>query len=143
MDSLFKQYEGIFQEKEESSKKESEFKFAYSPFALQDAIGERSAKKAWLEYQKLRIKEGILTEELIHKIISKTRDMLAISLGADKESLNIKNDYPFNKSKKDAKNWPTEKLKQFYTNLISAYHRSRLESGIDLDTTLEKLILNI
>lgn len=142
MNSLFKEYNGVFEEKESPKEEKALPTFAYSPFALQDAIGEGSAKKAWLEYQKLRIKEDIQAEELIHKIANKARDMLAISLGADKESLGMK-DFPFNKSKKDAKNWPTEKLKRFYTDLIEAYHRSRLENGIDLDAALEKLLLSI
>jgi DNA polymerase III gamma/tau subunit len=141
MDSLFKQYEGIFTEKEEITKKKKENGLAYSPFALQDAVGERSAKKVWIEYTKLRF-SGIEAEELVHKIASKARDMLAILKGASKEDLGIKKDYPFNKSKKDTKNWTEKNLSVFYTKLVEAYHNARLGKG-ELDMALEKILLSI
>ena len=78
----------------------------------------------------------------IHKIISKVKDMVAINQGATKEDLGIK-DYPFSKSKKDLKNWKTEDLKNFYGVLVEIYHRSRMESGNELDVALEKLLLSI
>jgi hypothetical protein len=144
MDSLFKQYEGIFEEKEEVQKEKNNkpFEYAFSPFALQDAIGEKSAKKAWIEYQKLRIFQGIEAEELIFRIVSKTKEMIAITLGATKEDLGVKSDFPFNKSKKDAKNWQKTELKGFYTSLIETYHRSRM-GGDELDIGLEKILLSI
>ena len=141
MNSLFKQYEGIFNEEEQSSKKSTTFEYAYSPFAIQDAVGERNVKKVWIEYIKLRL-SGIEAEDLIHKIISKVRDMVAINQGATKEDLGIK-DYPFSKSKKDLKNWKIEDLKNFYGRLVEIYHRSRMESGNELDVALEKLLLSI
>ncbi|MFA6269640.1 MAG: hypothetical protein WC657_00305 [Candidatus Paceibacterota bacterium] len=144
MDNLFKEYEKIFSQTPEvegdEKKPKKERVYEYSPFALQDAIGEKSAKKAWIEYEKLRF-SGIEAEELIHKIISKVKDMTLIDLGASKEDLGIKSDYPYNKSKKDLKNWQPEDLKIFYTKLIEAYHRSRMESGNELDIALEKALL--
>lgn len=139
-DSLFKEYDGIFDEKETSNKKEKTFEYGYSPFALQDAIGEREVKKMWLEYQKLRF-AGVEAEELIHKVISKVRDMAAIKAGASEEDLGLK-DYPFNKSKRDLKNWKEKDLEDFYAKLIEIYHRSRMESG-DLDVAIEKTLLNV
>jgi hypothetical protein len=141
MDSLFKEYEGVFQEKEEESKKAEAFGYTYKPFALQDAVGEKSAKKAWIEYMKLRT-GGILAEDLIFKITSKARDMLAIIKGATKEDLGIAKDYPYDKSKRDAKNWQEKSLVEFYTKLVETYHYSRTR-GDDLDTNLEKLLLSI
>ena len=144
-DNLFKQYKGVF-ETEDEPQKSSDRKnekgrvFGYSPFALQDALGERSAKKAWIEYEKLRF-ESIEAEELIHKIISKIRDMAAIKTGATKEILGMKN-YPFNKSKRDLKNWKEKELKDLYTKLVEAYHNSRMR-GNDLDAEIEKIILSI
>lgn len=139
--SLFKEYKGVFEEKEETfEKKKAGFEYAYNPFALQDAIGEKSAKKAWLEYEKLRF-SGIEAEDLIHKITAKVRDMAAIVAGANKEDLGMK-DYPYNKSKRDAKNWKPEDLKNFYSKLIEIYHRSRM-GGDELDTALEKILLSI
>ena len=151
MDNLFKEYEGVFKEEEKpKEKKPSNFEYAYSPFALQDAIGERSAKKAWIEYEKLRF-AGIEAEDLVHKIVAKIRDMTAITMGADKEDLGMK-DYPFNKSKRDTKNWKADDLKNLYTKLAENYHRSRMGArptegsfgrGDDLDSALEKIILSI
>ena len=141
-DSLFKQYKEIFQEEIEIQNEKSGIsKYAYSPFAIQDAVGERSVKKVWIEYIKLRL-SGIEAEDLIHKIISKVKDMVAINQGATKEDLGIK-DYPFSKSKKDLKNWKIEDLKNFYGVLVEIYHRSRMESGNELDVALEKLLLSI
>lgn len=141
MESLFKQYDGVFEEKEKAKEeKPAGFEFAYSPFALQDALGEKSVKKTWLEYQKLRL-QGIEPEELIYKIISKIKDMLAIAKGADKEDLNLK-DYPYNKSKRDLKNWTVKKLSDFYTEIVCIYHESRIGKK-ELEAALEKIILNI
>ena len=138
--SLFKEYENIFDDKDIPQEKKESYEYAYSPFALQDAIGERSAKKAWIEYEKLRF-AGIEAEDLVHKIVAKIRDMTAIIIGADKEDLGMR-DYPFNKSKKDTKNWKADDLKILYTKLAENYHRSRM-GGDDLDSALEKIILSI
>lgn len=120
-------------------KKEKEW--GYSPFALQDAIGERNIKNIWVEYQKLR-QLGIESEDLIHKVMSKVRDMNAILKGATKEDLAIKSDFPFNKSKRDLKNWKPADLENFYTKLVSIYHESRM--GVEeLDLALEKALLSL
>ena len=81
-------------------------------------------------------------EEIAPKIIQKLRDMLAIMKGASKEDLNIKSDYPYNKSKRDSKNWPEKNLKTFYSKLISLYHEARM-GGEDLEIALEKELLKI
>ncbi|MEK7200905.1 MAG: hypothetical protein AAB672_02135 [Patescibacteria group bacterium] len=125
--NLFKEYEGVFQtenvEENSDTKQKKERVYAYKPFNLQNAIGEKSAKKVWIEYQKLRL-AGIVAEELIFNIVSKIRDMLVIkSFGAQK--------------------WKEEDLKKFYTKLVEIYHRSRMEEGRDLDIAIEKTILNI
>lgn len=138
--SLFKEFKNLFSEEKEEKKEKKEREYAYSPFALQDALGERDVKKTWLEYQKL-IFQGVDPEELIHKIISKVRDMVAIGAGASALDLGIK-DYPFNKSKKDLKNWKTDDLKNFYTKLITLYHESRM-GGDELGLALEKAILKL
>jgi len=142
MGSLFKQYEGVFDSVGENIEQErkTKFEFAYKPFALQDAIGERNIKKVWIEYTKLRLM-GIEAEDIIHKIISKIRDMVAISRGAGKEDLGLK-DYPYNKSKRDLKNWQEKDLKNFYTKIVEIHHGSRL-GGDDTDLGLERAILSI
>lgn len=137
--NLFGEYKEITEEPKETKPKEKVF--GYKPFALQDAIGQKNVKRAWIEYEKLRL-AGIEAEELIYKVISKAREMLAMSKGADEEDLNIKNP-TYNKSKRDAKNWEGEDLRNFYTKLIKAYHIHRMESGRDLDTDLEKILLSI
>ncbi len=137
--SLFKEYKDVFLEVE-IPKEKKEYEYAYSPFALQDAIGERNVKKIWLEYNKL-IFQGIEPEDLIHKIIGKVRDLVAISRGAMALDLAIK-DYPFNKSKKDLKNWKEKDLINFYTKLVSIYHESRI-GGETLELALEKSLLSL
>ena len=42
-----------------------------------------------------------------------------------------------------AKNWEEKELKNFYTKLVEIYHKSRMESGNELDIAIEKTILNI
>lgn len=141
MDSLFKQYEGVFEEKQEiPNKKSAQREYSYSPFALQDAIGERDIKKIWLEYQKL-ILEGVVPDDLIYKVISKIRDMVLIANGANAKQLEMK-DYPYNKSKQHIKNWKTIELLDFYEKLVTIFHESRMgKEGIDL--ALEKLFLSL
>lgn len=152
--NLFKEYEGIFPAvsgEEVAAKEKKERAFGYSPFALQDAIGEKNTKKIWIEYQRLRF-QGIEAEELVHKVVSKVRDMVAIKKGATQEDLGMKSAYPYTKSKGHLKNWSDETLKYFYAKLVEAYHRSRMGArpndgsvgrGDELDLALEKILLNI
>lgn len=138
--NLFKEFEKIFIEPKEVQKESKEKFYAYSPFALQDALGEKNIKGVWIEYQRL-VLQGVEAEDLIHKIISKVRDMVAISAGASASDLGIK-DYPYSKSKKDLKNWKQQDLKNFYTKLVSIYHESRMGKE-SLETALEKTLLSI
>ncbi len=138
--SLFKEFENIFPEEEELKEEKKPREYSYSPFALQDAIGERDVKKAWIEYQKL-VFQGIEPDELVHKVISKVRDMTLISKGATADGLGIK-DYPYNKSKRDLKNWKADQLQNFYTKLVYLYHESRM-GGESLSVALEKSLLQL
>jgi DNA polymerase III gamma/tau subunit len=143
--SLFKEYQGAFVEKDlpaqtgDAPKKQNFFGF--NPFPLQDALGEKNTKKVWIEYEKLR-NDGIEAEELIHKIVSKVRDMAMIILGAKAEDLVMK-DFPFNKSRAHTKNWKVEDLKNLYTKLVAIYHESRMSGGEELDIALEKVLLKL
>jgi len=139
--SLFKEYENLFSDKEEILEEKREKGYAYSPFALQDALGEKNVKNIWIEYQKLLL-QGVVAEDLIFKIVSKVRDMASIKSGAGKEALGIK-DYPYNKSKRDLKNWKPEELQNFYAKLVAVYHQSRMAGGESLDTALEKILLSL
>lgn len=142
MQSLFKEYEGVFSENEEISEKKPkpQREYAYNPFALQDAIGEKNIKKIWIEYNKL-ILQGIESEDLIHKIVSKVRDMSAISKGAKAADLFIK-DYTYSQSRRHIKNWKETDFKNFYTKLVSIYHQSRM-GGENLGLALEKTLLSL
>jgi DNA polymerase III delta subunit len=140
-DSLFKQYKDVFEEKEEETAEKKPREYEYSPFALQDAIGAKDAKAAWIEYVRLRA-IGIEAEAIMPNVISKARDMLAIIRGASQADLQIKNPFPYNKSKKDGKNWKEEELENFYTKLVAIYHESRM-GGEELEVALEKTILNL
>jgi len=139
--SLFAEYQNVFVEKVEAPKEEKKTNFfGYNPFLLQDALGEKSAKKVWVEFERLQ-NDGVEAEELIHKIISKVRDMGMISLGAKAEDLVMK-DFPFNKSKSHTKNWKIEELKTLYTSLVTIYHEARMGKE-DLDIALEKVLLGL
>lgn len=139
--SLFKQYEGVFEEKEDPQKGiKKEREYSYSPFALQDAIGERNVKNIWIEYQKL-ILLGVIPNSLFYNVASKVRDMLYITKGAEAEDLDIK-DYPYRKSKGHIKNWKKKDLEIFYEDLIDVLYKSRT-SGFDLGAGLEKLLLSL
>lgn len=142
-DNLFKQYKETLKEggeEEKSAENKNGFEFTYNPFRLQDAIGEKNAKKAWIEYQKLKA-DGIEADELVHKILNKARDVLAAKRGAIAKDLGLK-DFPFSKSKKDSKNWEDKSLEDFYTELIFVFHESRM-GRVELDVALEKIILSI
>jgi DNA polymerase III delta subunit len=140
-DSLFKQYKGVFEEKEEEAAEKKAREYEYSPFALQDAVGAKDAKVAWIEYVKLR-SIGVEAEAIAPNVISKARDMLAVMRGASQSDLQIKNPFPYNKSKKDSKNWKESELENFYTKLVAIYHESRM-GGEDLEVALEKAILSL
>lgn len=141
--NLFKEYEEIFSEPDAAAEtKEKKTRvFGYSPFAMQDAIGEKNIKKIWIEYEKLRF-SGIPAEDLIHKVVGKVRDMLAIALGATKEDLGIKSDYPYGKSKTHLRNWQESELKKLYEKLVAIYHGSRMGEE-NLELALEKTLLSI
>lgn len=141
MESLFKEYKEVFEETQSPKEKKSAFAYAYSPFALQDALGSKDVKKAWIEYQKLRL-QGIEADELVYKILSKVKEMLAISRGASKSDLSIQKDYPYDKSKRDVKNWRPQELEDFYDKLVKTYHQVRMV-GENLDVSLEKLLLSL
>lgn len=138
-DSLFKQYKGAYEEKEEEAVEKKTREYEYNPFALQDAIGARDAKTAWIEYVKL-ITAGVEPEALAPNIASKARDMLAIMKGASQSDLQIKSAFPYNKSKKDSRNWKEGELEKFYTKLVALYHDSRM-GGEELESALEKVLL--
>lgn len=141
--NLFKQYEGVFEEISEKAPKAAAKKesfFGLNAFALQDAVGEKSAKKSWIEYQKLRF-EGGEAEEIIYKIVSKVSGLSALAKGASKEELGV-SDYPFSKLKKDLKNWKPEELESLHRRLVTAFHLSRM-GGDELDLAIEKILLSI
>lgn len=141
-DVLFKNYQGVFEEKEEvAEKKKPAFEYEYSPFALQDALGSKNPKNAWIEYIKLRF-AGIEAESIAPNLISKARDMLGIALGAGQSELGIKKYFPYSKSQKDSRNWKKEELEKLYSELIYIYHESRIANK-DLDAEVEKIILSL
>jgi hypothetical protein len=150
VNSLFVQYEGVFEEKEEQKKDKPQKSYAYNPFPFQDAVGENNPKKAWIEYTKL-VLSGVEPDELIHKVISKVREMVFINLGATADDLNIK-PYAFSKSKSHFKNWGTKKLQSAYEELVFIYHNQRLgimendfsaNSKTDIKIALEKFLLSL
>lgn len=129
-----------FREKKEHEwKKKFNNNDKYNPFALADAVGKKSAKESWIEYQRARL-AGAEPEELHSKVWGKARDMIS-SEKATADELGI---HPFvhKKAKADSKNWPKEKLDLLTQNLLGIYHQARL-GGDELDLAMEKILLSI
>lgn len=111
----------------------------FSPFALPDAVGKKSPKEAWIEYQRARM-AGIEPEELHARVWAKVRDMISSESGTADELLI----HPFvhKKAQADFRNWPPRLLQDFADELIDVYHQSRL-GGDGLDVSMEKALLSI
>jgi DNA polymerase III delta subunit len=140
--SLFKEYKGVFESEEvqeEKKEKEDSFKKGPNTFALADAFGAKSPKDAWVEYMRLR--SGGMEPEFLHAaLVGKARDMLA-SQRAGAEELGI-HPFVYKKAKADFKNWGESKLIETYSDLVAAYHESRL-GGEPLYTAIEKVLLRL
>lgn len=138
MQSLFKQYEGVFAEVSEGQAKAKEGKSQEKlGFVLADAVGKRSAKEAWVELVR-QIESGISAEQIHASIAGKVRDML-LSQKAEAEELGT-HPFVYKKAKADFKNWTKKELEKFYDDLVLAYHRARM-GEVDLSLALEKLLL--
>ncbi|MEK7642571.1 MAG: hypothetical protein AAB392_02120 [Patescibacteria group bacterium] len=140
MQSLFKEYQKVFEGKEELQPKSvAKESFGKSDFALPDAVGRKSAKDAWMEYMK-QLGKGAVVEMIHGAIVSKVRGMLL----ADAASLDELDLHPFvyKKAKLDMKNWNREELQKFYNKLVFMYHDAR-RIGLDLQIELEKAFLSM
>lgn len=126
-------------EKKQTGKREWQANQKFNPFALADAIGQASAKKAWIEYERAHI-FGAEPEELHARVWGKVRDMISTQEGTTQE-LGI---HPFvhKKAKADFGNWEEERLANFSEKLVAIYHWSRM-GGDELDIAMEKLLLSI
>lgn len=111
----------------------------YNSFALPDAVGRKSAKDAWIEYEKARMALGT-PEELHARVWGKVRDMIAANYGSVEES--GLHPFVYKKAKADLKNWNEESLNKFIELLIDVYHESRM-GVVELDIGMEKLLLGI
>ncbi len=138
MQSLFKQYEGVFAEEiQTQTKTESKEPFNKGGFALADAVGKKSAKEAWVEYIK-QVNSGVPIEMIHGSIVAKVRDIL-LSQKANASGLGI-HPFVYQKAKADFKNWDKVKLEHFYDKLVLLYHESRMGED-DLALATEKLLL--
>lgn len=141
--NLFKQYKGVFDEwveiEDGVSTKEKRKKEVYNPFAIADAIGNKSSKESWIEYTIAKI-QGAEPEELHARVIGKVRDIII----ANKEKQENTSMHPFvyKKAKWDAKNWKEDELKKTYSKLVEIYHESRM-GGEELDIAMEKILLGL
>ncbi len=139
-EGLFTEYKGAFDEEVDSelklamaSKQKGNF------FALPDAVGQKNAKKAWIEYIKARTL--LLEPEMLHgSIVAKVRDML-FSERASAGELEM-HPFVYKKAKQDFNNWNREELQKLYYRLIFIHYQSR-SGGDELDLALEKLLLSI
>lgn len=138
MQSLFKQYEGVFEEEIQTpTKTEIKEPFNKGGFALADAVGKKSAKEAWVEYIK-QVNSGVPIEMIHGSIVAKVRDIL-LAQKANASDLGI-HPFVYQKAKADFKNWDKAKLEQFYDRLVISYHESRMGED-DLALATEKLLL--
>lgn len=128
-----------FREKKENKWKAKYTNDKFNLFALADAVGKKSAKEAWIEYERARL-AGVEPEELHGRVWGKARDMIS-SEKATATELGI---HPFvhKKAKADLSNWPRDTLNNFTDQLLDIYHESRL-GGDELDLAMEKLLLSI
>jgi hypothetical protein len=156
-DVLFEEFSHVFSQEnseeivDDIQTKQKVRQFRYSPFALQDAIGEGDKKKMWIEYRVL-VMDGIPVDELYFKIIDKARDMLAVKRGLDQGDLSIKHNFVWSKTLAHAKKWDEEKLEKFYGDLVQIYYRTRMgaEQNVfagfadqDMEIALEKTFLRL
>ncbi len=138
MQSLFKQYEGVFGEENDTFEKTRPEKQANKAgFAIADALGQGRAKEVWVEFTK-QMNAGSSIEMIHGLLVAKVRDMLASDKGSAEE-LGI-HPFVYRKAKADAKNWDREKLQAIYDKFVLAYHNSRLGDET-LDTAVEKILL--
>ncbi len=113
--------------------------FIRSNFALADAFGEKSAKSAWVEFQR-SLAEGQEEEMVFGSVVGKVRDMLYTTKLKKPEG--AMHPFVYNKSKSHIKNWKIEELERVYDRLLDLHYKSRKgEEGIV--GGLEKIILSI
>jgi len=138
---LFKQYKGVFDEEdlEMRGKQEKSARPKNNFFALPDAVGQKDAKAAWLQYILAR-KTGLEPEMLHANIAGKVRDML-LSAKASVEELQM-HSFVYKKAKSDFSRWNRQELQEFYDKLVFIYHEARM-AGTDLDIGIEKTLLTI
>lgn len=115
----------------------SNLKPSFSIFKLTDALGNRSRKKAWVEYQRA-LRSGSRPEEIHGMLFWQTKSMLLV---AQKATSGLK---PFvvSKSKSFLNNWTEDELKKLSSNLVSIYHNSR-RGGPELEIAIEQLVLGL
>lgn len=142
MESLFKEYEGVFVDSDESqvleAKKDSK-RGDFNPFAIADAVGKKTPKESWIEYTKALF-QGVEAEELHARVISKIRDIMIVN--KEKQEDTTMHPFVYKKAKQDSKNWKEEELKEIYKNLVNIYHESRM-GGEELSVAMEKLLLSL
>jgi DNA polymerase III delta subunit len=112
---------------------------SFNVFSLTDALGERDVKKLWPLY--LFAVKDIPVEEIHGVLWWQVKTMVMASQTNSAEEAGLK-PFVYSKAKKYSKNFSKEELENLPNKMIEVYHESR-RGGADLETRLEKLILEI
>lgn len=109
-------------------------------FVIADSLGERNIKKLWKLFTEA-VREETSTEEIFGILWWQVKSMILASKTKTAHDAGMK-DFPYNKSKRFAKNFTQAELSKLADSMMQIYHDSR-RGGSELEIRLEKLILNL
>lgn len=113
---------------------------AFNIFALTNAIGARNKREAWMLYRKA-LASGMVPEEVFYKLVWQVKTMLVASRTRSVAETDMK-PYPYDKAKRNLKNFKPGELEQISENLVKSYHELR-RGHEDAETMVEKALLNL
>jgi DNA polymerase III delta subunit len=106
-------------------------------FDLANAFAERDKKRAWILY--VEALQNFSAEEIYGTVWWQVKMMLLARSTKNAAEAGVK-DFPYSKARGFLRKYSDVEVTDLARNLISIYHRSRLD-GEDLELNLEKLIL--
>jgi hypothetical protein len=109
-------------------------------FALAESLGNKDKLQLWKVYTE-RLLAGDKVEELHGQLVWQGKAMLLASKTKNPAEADMK-EYPYKKAKSFAKNYSEEELEELVFKLVSIYHEAH-RGGVELETSLEKLILEL
>ncbi|MEK7185131.1 MAG: hypothetical protein AAB726_00740 [Patescibacteria group bacterium] len=109
-------------------------------FALADALGRRDSQKAWSLFQE-SLMRGNEPEKLHGMLFWQIKNIMLAANAKTAAEADLA-PFPFSKAKTFAKNFSSEELRAFSSQLVSLYHDSR-GAGRTLETEMERFLLKI